>query len=86
MKNSWESKININEKENVLKAKISEVLNREIESISNEYQSLGFSGGTFKSSIEFKDSSTQDIILKKVGDPEKEYSFYTEVLPLIDSQ
>ncbi len=86
MKNSWESKINIDEKENVLKAKISKVLDKEIESISNEYQSLGFSGGTFKCSIEFKDGSIQEVILKKVGDPEKEYSFYTEVLPLIDSQ
>ena len=82
MKREWQSKTDIDEKK--LRDELSRVFNKEVNEISNEYQSLGFSGGTFKISISFLDESVQQVIIKRVGEPEREIGFYTEVLPRID--
>lgn len=86
MKKAWESKVNIGEKETQLKNELSRIFDKEIKDVSSEYQSLGFSGGTFKTSIKFQDESSREVIIKKVGEPEREYGFHTEVLPKIDTK
>jgi len=86
MKKAWESKVSIGEKETQLKNELSRIFDKEIKDVSSEYQSLGFSGGTFKTSIKFQDESSREVIIKKVGEPEREHGFHTEVLAKIDTK